>query len=97
MPVIDDDERIVGMITDRDVCMGAYMRGQPLHELSIAESMSAQIQRRRPDDDVNDAAMVMKTSQLRRLPVIAENGRVVGILSLNDISARPIVHRLNAR
>jgi CBS domain-containing protein len=84
--VRDTDGRVIGMITDRDVCMAAYLQGGPLGALRVSSAMSKQLFSCRPDDSVADAEGVMREHRVRRLPVIDAGGRVVGILSLNDIA-----------
>jgi len=86
VPVTDAEGHVVGMITDRDVCMAAYTRGQPLGALRIEEAMSAAVCTCRPEDTVADAEMMMRAHQVHRLPAVDDGGRLVGILSLNDIA-----------
>jgi CBS-domain-containing membrane protein len=86
VPVVDAEARVIGMITDRDVCMGAYTQGRPLAEIPVPSVMSKTVHCCRPSDGVEDAEALMKTRQLRRLPVVNEVGRLVGLLSLNDIA-----------
>jgi CBS domain-containing protein len=86
VPVVDDERRVVGMITDRDVCMAAYHEGKTLNELRVQNSMSRQIRACSPDDKVADAEQIMRTHQIRRLPVVDGANRLMGIVSLNDIA-----------
>jgi len=88
VPVVED-ERLVGMITDRDICMSAYVKGRPLGEIKVHDAMAKQVSACRPDDDILDAEKIMREHQVRRLPVASRDGRLVGVLSLADI----IVHR----
>jgi CBS-domain-containing membrane protein len=85
VPVLDDAGHLTGMITDRDICMAATMRGQPPSEIAIHDIASRQPHSCLPSQDVRDAARVMQRAQLRRLPVADAEGRIVGILSLTDI------------
>jgi CBS domain-containing protein len=85
VPVIADDGKLVGMITDRDICMAAYLRHQPLHECAVADVMSRPAVASRPSDPVEKAETTMREKRIRRLPVIEADGHLVGILSLNDI------------
>jgi CBS domain-containing protein len=86
VPVVDDSDRLQGMITDRDVCMAALMQGKSLSEIPIASAMSRTIQTCSSNDDVEKAAELMRMRQVRRIPVIDGQGRVAGVLSLGDIA-----------
>lgn len=86
VPVVDDGGRVVSMITDRDICMAAFTRGIPLYALPVADAMSKNIVACRPDDQISYAQNLMQTNGVRRLPVVDEERRLVGILSLNDIA-----------
>jgi CBS domain-containing protein len=86
VPIVDADGIVRAMLTDRDICMGAYMCGRPLSELRIAESMSAGIVTCQPEDDIDEAVLAMSRHQVRRLPVVDDAGRIQGILSLNDMA-----------
>lgn len=86
LPVVDSTGAVGAAITDRDICMGAYTRGKKLSELRVRDSMSHDIAVCRADEDVARAADSMRKARIRRLPVVDENGKLVGILSLNDIA-----------
>jgi CBS domain-containing protein len=86
VPVLDREQKVVGMITDRDICMAAYTRGRPLRDMRVRDTMSKVVHACRVDDDVTEAERVMRTKQLRRMPVLDERERLVGILSLNDLA-----------
>jgi CBS domain-containing protein len=85
-PVVDAESRVIGMITDRDICMSAYFRDRPLSTLLVSDAMSVQVFSCVPGDSVEQAEQTMRERQVRRLPVTDESGRIVGILSLNDIA-----------
>ena len=93
LPVIDEDSRIVGMLTDRDACMAAYTKGRALSEISVDSAMARQVHSCSADDDVGSALKSMRELGVRRLPVVDKRGHVEGILSVDDIarvaSARP--------
>lgn len=84
--VEDDSAHPVGMITDRDICMSAYLQGRPLGSLLVANAMSRAIYSCRPDDSIPEAVAIMRAHRVRRLPVVAAGGDVVGIISLDDIA-----------
>jgi CBS domain-containing protein len=84
IPVTDGD-RLIGMITDRDIAVRGIAKGYgpdtPVRELMTDDIICA-----RADDDVDDVASKMSEAQVRRLPVIDENERLCGIVSLGDLS-----------
>lgn len=82
----DDATRVAGLITDRDICMCALFQHKPLAELRVSEAMSKQVLGCRPSDSVSAAEKVMAQAQIRRLPVLDEQGALVGIVSLSDVA-----------
>lgn len=84
MPVSDGD-RLIGMITDRDIAVRGVAKGHgpdtPVRELMTDEIICA-----RADDDIQEVATKMSRAQVRRLPVIDENERLCGIVSLGDLA-----------
>lgn len=85
VPVVDAERRPCGMITDRDVCMGAYTRGLPLHALRVSEVMSRHVHSCSVEDSLQRAIGTMVEARVRRMPVVAADGRLVGLLSLGDV------------
>jgi CBS domain-containing protein/effector-binding domain-containing protein len=85
LPVVDDERRPIGMITDRDICMAAYTQGKKLSELGVASAMSQHIYVCHPQDLLSAAEQTMAAQQVRRLPVVNERGTLIGMLSMNDI------------
>jgi CBS domain-containing protein len=88
VPVVDHDGRAQAAITDRDICMGAYTRGQRLADLRVGDSMSRSLVSCRFDEDVAVAASRMAEHAVRRLPVLDGDGRIRGVLSLSDLARR---------
>jgi CBS domain-containing protein len=86
LPVVDHAGRVVGMLTDRDICMAAYTRGQPLAEISVSSVMSASVCSCRPGDSLRSLMDTMVANQVRRVPVVDDTQHVVGIVSLSDIA-----------
>jgi CBS domain-containing protein len=87
VPVVSEDgsHRVVGMLTDRDICMAAYTQGCTLRDRSVGSAMSRDVETCAPGDSVSVAEERMRKNQVRRLPVI-DGGRLVGIVSLNDLA-----------
>ncbi|MES2138032.1 MAG: CBS domain-containing protein [Pseudomonadota bacterium] len=84
IPVAEGD-RLIGMITDRDIAVRGIAKGYGPETL-VRELMTNDIVCARIDDDVEDAATRMSEAQVRRLPVIDEQERLCGIVSLGDLS-----------
>ena len=78
--------RVVGVITDRDICMCALFQNKPLQELRVSEAMAKQVQVCRPSDTLADAEKAMRETRIRRLPVIDEQDALVGMISLADLA-----------
>jgi CBS domain-containing protein len=84
IPVIDG-ERLIGMITDRDIAVRGVAKGYG-PDTPVRELMTDEIICVRDDDDVDDIASKMSEAQVRRLPVIDDQERLCGIVSLGDLS-----------
>jgi CBS domain-containing protein len=98
LPVVSSDGVVVAMITDRDVCMAAYTRGRRLDDLCVRDAMSPRLTACSPGDAVEDAEQRMRESRVRRLPVVDDDGRLVGIVSLADVArALPRARNITSR
>jgi len=86
VPVVDPNERPIGMITDRDVCMAAFTQGRTLSEISVEIAYGHPAVTVREDDPVEAAEDLMRRHQLRRLPAVDASGRTVGLLSIHDLA-----------
>jgi CBS domain-containing protein len=87
IPVVDSAGRLAGIVTDRDVCLGAFFSGRPMRDLALAQSMCRTVQTCRPDDEVDVALRLMKEHRVRRLPVVDGDGRVEGMVGLADLAS----------
>jgi CBS domain-containing protein len=86
LPVVDGDEHVVAVITDRDICMAAYTQGHRLRDIIIGQVMARHPIACHERDSAADVAALMKEHQVHRIPVIDAERRVVGIVSLNDLA-----------
>lgn len=86
IPVCDVDDIVVGVITDRDACMAAYTRDQKLRDISVASVLSEDPITCGPLDSVTEVERLMSENQIRRVPVVDDTGRLIGMVSLNDIA-----------
>jgi CBS domain-containing protein len=92
LPVVDEQQHPVGMITDRDVCMAGYMTGRKLDDIRVGDVMSRNVQACSTEDSVAVAEMAMEQRHVRRLPVVDSKSRLVGILSLSDMARGAAKH-----
>ncbi len=87
LPVVDDELRLLGILTDRDIAMSAFARDQKLSEIPATVAMADQVYSCSGEDPIELAAHIMREQGVRRVPVLDEDGRVIGILSLDDLAA----------
>lgn len=86
VPVVDDGQRMVGMITDRDCLMAAFTRGRKLEDLSVQSAMAHMVFAVRASEPVDAAVRRMAEHAVRRLPVLDDHGRLCGMVSLADLA-----------
>lgn len=86
VPVIDNEGCVIGMVTDRDICMCGYMEGVPLAWLWVTIAMSKEIFSCGAEDDLSMAEKLMQEKRVHRLPVLNAEKHLVGIISLSDIA-----------
>jgi CBS domain-containing protein len=90
LPVVDSDRRVLGILTDRDIAISAFARDQRLSEIPATVAMADQVYTCNGDDPIELAAHIMADKGVRRLPVVDADGRVVGIISLDDLAAAAV-------
>jgi CBS domain-containing protein len=83
---IGENDRLIGMVTDRDIALRAVADGKDISRLTARNVMTAGIVWCRDSDDISQALQIMGSKQIRRLPVIDKNKRLVGMLSLGDLA-----------
>jgi CBS domain-containing protein len=86
IPLVDGESRVIGVITDRDICMAAYTQGRPISEIGAASAMASEVACVHPDDSVQAVESLMSHKQIRRVPVVDRDGRAVGVLSMSDLA-----------
>jgi CBS domain-containing protein len=85
LPVAEND-RLIGMITDRDIAVRAVGEGKNCAQTRVRDVMTSEVRYVYDDDSIEDAADNMAQLQVRRMPVISREKRLVGIISLGDIA-----------
>ena len=85
---VGEDDRLIGMVTDRDIAVRAFANSLDPAQLKACDVMSKPIIYCTANEELEDAVRIMEREQVRRLPVIDENHRMVGMLSLGDVAAQ---------
>ncbi len=85
LPVVAQDRKVVGLITDRDICMVAAIKDRSLANIALKGAFSGKVYSCARDDDVRTALNTMQENKVRRLAVVGQDGTLEGILSINDI------------
>lgn len=90
--VVNDEGKLTGMVTDRDICMAGMMQNQPLSEIPVHVAMARHVHAVQPMQPVEDVERLMAVHQIRRIPVVGSDGKPIGLVSINDLAreaARP--------
>jgi CBS-domain-containing membrane protein len=92
LPVLDKDQKVIGMITDRDICLSMVAKSGKLNqELNVQETIGKNgVRTIKIDDTVADALKEMRKSRIGRLPVTDKEGKLKGMLSVNNLLSRAI-------
>ena len=86
IPITDESGKLVSIITDRDIAMGAALKHKPLWEVLASEVTGERpVYSCNPSDDIHIALEIMQYNEIRRLPVVNDTGKLEGILSLGDV------------
>lgn len=93
VPVVDGNQALVGVVTDRDLCMASYTQGRTLAEIPVTAVMARSVATAKPEEPLAAALTTMQQRQVHRLPIVDARNVVVGMLSTNDLvrvaQARP--------
>jgi CBS domain-containing protein len=85
LPIVDSNEKVVGLVTDRDICVALGTRNRLPSDMTVSEVASGKVIACKPDDDLRNALATMAQAKVRRLPVIDAAGKLQGILSIDDV------------
>jgi CBS domain-containing protein len=83
---VGENDKLVGMVTDRDIALRAVARGKNPASTRVREIMTDKVLYCLEDEDVEEAADTMSNLKIRRLPIVDDDKRLVGVLSLGDIA-----------
>ena len=89
LPVCESNDgslQTVGVVTDRDICMCALFQGRTLSQMYVMDAMNPDVQVCRTSDSISEAEDIMRNARIRRLPVLDEQGSLVGMISLADLA-----------
>lgn len=86
LPILDNDKKMIGLITDRDIVVKGLASNLSPSQTSVANIMSEDVITCRPDDEIEAALQRMSEAQIRRIPVVDEHNHVVGMISQADIA-----------
>lgn len=83
--VVDDGNRLVGIVTDRDACMAAYTQGRAPGEIPVSTAMAQEVVACGPNDCIETVERLMRGKRVRRIPVVDNEDQLLGVVSLNDL------------
>jgi CBS domain-containing protein len=84
-PIVEGD-RLVGVLTDRDIAVRVVAEGRDPEQVKVTEVASGDVVTLDPQQDLDEALRLMARHQVRRLPVVEEDGRLVGVLAQADVA-----------
>lgn len=86
LPVVDDDQKVVGVISDRDICLAVATKGRLASEVAVGEITSGRpIHTCTASDSIQEVLATMQQQQVRRIPVVNNEKKIEGILSISDV------------
>ena len=85
LTVCDDEGKLVGIITERDIVRKCFTSGKALDKIKIQDVMTKKVALGNPEDDLSYAISVMKEKRIRHIPVVDEQERVIGMISMRDL------------
>lgn len=90
VPIIENEQsrRLVGVVTDRDLCLKVIAEGQDPHSVQVSRCMTPTLVCCTPDDDLQKALDLIRDNQVRRIPVVDQDGIIQGMVSMADMVQR---------
>lgn len=86
VPIVDDNNKVVGIVTDRDIAIKCILEEKDASRTKISEVMTKKVITCREDEDIDEAIRKMKDNKIRRIPIVDKNNVLLGMVSLGDIA-----------
>ncbi len=90
VPIADEDKKLLGVVTDRDLCLAVVAEGKNPQEVKVSDTMTekGELVTCQPEDDIEKAVSLMQENQVRRIPVVDDQNRIVGMIAQADIALK---------
>jgi CBS domain-containing protein len=88
LPVVDAASKVCGVITDRDICVALGTRNQTAGQVQVGDVVQCNVHACKAEDDIHIALQTMREGHVRRLPVVDLNGKLAGVVSMDDLLVR---------
>jgi CBS domain-containing protein len=88
LPVVEESGAVIGVVTDRDICLAVAKIDRPASMIPVSQIIRRPVIGCRANDEIHKALHAMEGAHIRRLPVLDDEGRVVGVVSMTDVVAR---------
>ena len=85
IPVVDESDKVIGVVTDRDIVIGVVATDLAPNTLTVGDIMGTELATAQESEDVFDAVQRMRNKGVRRMPIVDANNDLVGIVSIDDI------------
>jgi CBS domain-containing protein len=97
LPIVDSQGKVVGLVTDRDVCIALGTRNRMPSDMTVSEVSSGRVVACKPDDDLRTALATMAREQVHRLAVLDDAGSLQGVLSISDVVRHAYAGKFGSR
>jgi CBS domain-containing protein len=87
VPIVNEHDKLKGVVTDRDVALAAYNQGKRLADIPVVDVMAQHVHTCAADASVELAHQIMRSAEIRRLPVVGQGGKLVGLVTWSDLFA----------
>ena len=88
LPICDAHKRVIGVVTDRDLAVRAVANGRDPNRTAVVEAMTPELVYALEEQGIDDAVELMREHEIRRLPIVDDRRRLVGIVALADLATR---------
>jgi CBS domain-containing protein len=88
MEVVDENRRLLGVVTDRDIVVRGLAESKNVADIKVEDIMSDDVEAVTPDESIHDLIQLMGEKQIRRVPVVDRRDQLLGIISLSDLATR---------